>query len=138
MNFSLLFVLLEMVFFHIADDFYLQGVLAQMKQKAWWHDKIPADKEEEFYQDDYLVALAAHCASWSTMMMFPIAIYEKFCIAQWFIIVWLVNFSVHFIVDDAKANKHSINLVTDQFCHLIQIFLTFIVFCFLDLYNIIM
>jgi hypothetical protein len=135
---SLTFVLIAMIFCHIADDFYLQGVLASMKQKSWWHGKIPEDKEEEFYQDDYLMALAAHCTSWATMMMLPIAIYEGFGIGMWFLLVWAINICVHFVIDNAKANKHSINLVTDQLCHLMQILITFTVFYFLNLYNIIM
>ena len=31
-----IFMLLFMVFLHIVDDYYLQGILASMKQKQWW------------------------------------------------------------------------------------------------------
>ena len=30
--------LLTMIFLHIVDDYYLQGVLAKMKQRKWWED----------------------------------------------------------------------------------------------------
>lgn len=29
-------LLLLMIFAHIIDDYYLQGILAHMKQKVWW------------------------------------------------------------------------------------------------------
>lgn len=31
------FLLLLMIFLHIVDDYYLQGILASMKQKEWWN-----------------------------------------------------------------------------------------------------
>lgn len=30
-----LLILATMIFCHIADDYYLQGILAQMKQRSW-------------------------------------------------------------------------------------------------------
>jgi hypothetical protein len=35
------FLLLLMIFLHIVDDYYLQGILASMKQKEWWHKTAP-------------------------------------------------------------------------------------------------
>ncbi len=45
-----------------------------------------------------------------------------------FIIVFVINFITHAIVDDLKANKMKINLVVDQSCHIIQIIISFAVF----------
>ena len=36
--------LIIMVFLHIVDDYYLQGVLATMKQKDWWIKNAPNKK----------------------------------------------------------------------------------------------
>ena len=33
---SKIFILLFMIMMHIVDDYYLQGILASMKQKSWW------------------------------------------------------------------------------------------------------
>ena len=42
---------------------------------------------------------------------------------------WLIpiNTAIHFVVDDLKANRFKINLITDQSIHFIQIVLTFLV-----------
>ena len=34
-------ILIIMIFLHIVDDFYLQGVLAKFKQKDWWKENYP-------------------------------------------------------------------------------------------------
>ncbi len=47
------FVLLSMIFLHIVDDYYLQGILASMKQKSWWEENAP----QRLYKYDYIVAL---------------------------------------------------------------------------------
>lgn len=41
------FVLLWTIFFHIVDDYYLQGWLASAKQKSYWKENAP-DKLYEF------------------------------------------------------------------------------------------
>lgn len=41
----------------------------------------------------------------------------------------IVNAIIHAIVDDLKANKLKISLVTDQIIHFLQIIITFTVFC---------
>ena len=38
------------------------------------------------------------------------------------------NVVVHYLVDNGKANKHEISLVTDQVCHLIQVFTTWLAY----------
>lgn len=108
-------ILFAMIFAHIVDDYYLQGVLAKMKQKKWWEENAP----EKLYKHDYIAALFAHAFSWSFMITVPtLFVSTNYIVMSLFIIV---NMFVHAYVDNAKANEHSINLIVDQVCHLIQI-----------------
>ena len=121
---SIGFVILAMIFCHIVDDYYLQGVLASMKQKKWWTKQ---DQYKSKYKHDYIVALIMHSFSWGFMIMLPIAIKNNFQIDIAFIIIFAINVIVHGIVDNLKANKLKINLVQDQILHMVQIFITAII-----------
>ena len=101
---------------HFVDDYVLQGVMAKMKQKQWWEENAP----QPLYKYDYLMALACHAAMWSISIMIPTMFTGHF---RWGIV--LINFVIHFWVDDLKANEHKINLIIDQLIHFIQIGLTF-------------
>jgi len=46
-----------MILAHIADDFYLQGNLAKMKQKVWWEKLF---EYKSLYKHDYKMALLIH------------------------------------------------------------------------------
>ena len=118
------FTLLLMIFLHIVDDYYLQGVLANMKQKQWWQDNAPAP----LYRYDYIIALMMHSMSWAFMIMLPIAIKMNFDVGGLFVGAWVVNAIIHGVIDDLKANKHKINLIHDQSVHMAQIVLTAIIF----------
>ena len=118
-----LFVLLSMMFCHIVDDYYLQGKLALFKQKSWWQENAP----DEMYKHDYIVALMMHSFSWAFMVMLPIAVSQSFDIGAGFAAMFVVNTAVHAMVDDLKANKRKINLVTDQLIRAGQIALTFLI-----------
>jgi hypothetical protein len=72
-----IFILLSMLFMHIVDDYYLQGILASMKQKSWWQ-KLESYKD--FYKYDYIVALIMHSFSWAFMVMMPIAFTMSFSV----------------------------------------------------------
>lgn len=111
------FVILLMLFFHIIDDYRLQGILASMKQKEWWQEHAP----QQLYRYDYIVALAMHSLSWSFMIMLPVAFANGFDIEAGFILVFVANAILHGFVDDLKANKKKINLIADQSIHLLQI-----------------
>ena len=121
---KIIFVLLAMVFCHIVDDYYLQGWLASAKQKKWWQDNAP----DELYKNDYIMALICHAASWSFMIMLPIAIFLSFELS-WLFVLYPINLVIHAIVDDLKANKRKINLIQDQCIHFAQIVATFGLFC---------
>lgn len=113
-------LILCMIFCHIVDDYYLQGLLANLKQKSWWEKQAP----DEMYKHDYLMALLMHSMSWSFMIMLPLLVYFKFEPPNLFLILWLANAAVHFVVDDLKANRRKINLIQDQIAHMLQIFIT--------------
>lgn len=121
---SNIFIILLMVFFHIVDDYYLQGILASMKQRSWWWEHAP----NELYRYDYIMALAMHSLSWSFMIMLPIAFAADFNVGFEFIFAFITNAVIHGFIDDLKANKRKISLVTDQSLHLLQIAVTAIMF----------
>jgi hypothetical protein len=50
-----------------------------------------------------------------------------FSIDVTFYMAFMINLTIHAIVDDAKANKKLINLCVDQFIHFGQIFVTAVV-----------
>lgn len=114
------FVVLLMVFFHIVDDYYLQGILASMKQKQWWKENAP----ESLYKYDYIWALFMHSFSWAFMIMLPIAFKMNFIIGFEFVFIFITNVVNHAFIDDAKANKKELNLIQDQSLHLFQIAMT--------------
>jgi hypothetical protein len=109
-----------MIFLHIIDDYRLQGILASMKQKSYWIENAP----DKMYRFDYIWALIMHSFSWSFMIMLPIAFYLNFQIDAFFLYIFLLNLTVHAIVDDFKANKKYINLWIDQIAHICQILFT--------------
>lgn len=114
-------IFLTMIFLHIVDDYYLQGILAQMKQKKFWKEQAP----DKLYKYDYIWALIMHAFSWAFMIMLPLIFVSP--INPAFYVIFVVNLAIHAYVDNLKANKHKINLWQDQLIHLAQIILTFII-----------
>jgi hypothetical protein len=111
-------VLFLMIFMHIVDDYYLQGILAKMKQKSWWKENAP----QIMYEHDYLAALYAHGFSWAFLVTLPlvIACYEHIKPIT-YAGVLLINMHAHAVIDHSKCNRHEINLIQDQLIHLAQI-----------------
>lgn len=120
------FILFLMIFFHIVDDYYLQGWLASAKQKSWWEKNAP----DELYKNDYLMALFMHSFSWSFMIMLPLTTYAFIIGRTWYPFLYFINLIIHFKVDDLKANKKKINLIQDQTIHLVQIATTWTLYLF--------
>lgn len=121
-------LLVAMMFCHIVDDYYLQGWLASAKQKSWWEKNAP----DKLYKHDYIVALICHAFSWTVMITLPLIIYTQGNLG-W---VWLtvpVNWTIHALVDNWKANIKKINLIVDQSIHLGQIILTWGVFLLINI-----
>ena len=120
-----IFVLLGMIFAHVADDYYLQGWLASAKQKDWWKKNCP----EPMYSCDYIWALLMHSFSWAFDVMLVPTIYlmlHSNCDMQ-ILHFFIGNLATHMIVDHLKANLKIINLIEDQLFHMVQIFLTWAV-----------
>lgn len=114
---SKLFIVMLMVFCHIIDDYYLQGILASMKQRSWWMKNAP----EKLYRNDYRMALAMHGFSWAFMVMLPVAAYMNFDPTPNFYAMFLINWAAHSVIDHMKANIRVINLIQDQLLHIVQI-----------------
>ena len=121
-------LLLTMLFCHIVDDYYLQGWLAQAKQKEWWKKNAPY----RLYKNDYIMALCEHAFSWTFMIMLVPTIYTYFnpydAAYKMYVLAFAFNWALHCVVDDCKANKKSINLICDQLIHILQVVMTWIVF----------
>ena len=122
-------LLFAMIFFHIVDDYYLQGILAQMKQKKWWQENAP----NKLYKNDYIMALAEHAFSWSFMIHIPIFAFIYLCgvSVTWYgVALSVILIAVmHTYIDHKKANLLQINLVQDQLSHLSQILFTWLAYC---------
>ena len=113
-------IILCMLFAHIVDDYYLQGILAKLKQKSWWQENAP----NSMYKYDYIVGLFMHSFSWTFMITLPFIITRT--IDTLFILVFIINIIIHAYVDNLKCNKLKINLIEDQSIHIIQIIFTYI------------
>lgn len=122
MSWFLVLIFFTMCFCHIVDDYYLQGILASMKQKNWWTKQ---ESYEDKYKYDYVIALITHAFSWSFMILIPFLLLG---LPPIFLVIALVlNGTIHAFVDDLKANQKRINLVQDQSIHIGQIFLTWLI-----------
>lgn len=120
-------ILLTMIFLHICDDYYLQGILANLKQRSWWRENAP----NKMYRHDYIISLFEHAFSWTFMIMLPITLktlIHKNDLIVGYCIVFVCNILFHAFIDHLKANKHILNLTQDQLFHLVQIVFTWFIF----------
>lgn len=126
-----LVILAAMVFCHIADDYYFQGILAQMKQREWWRQNAP----DSMYSRDYRMALFEHAFSWAFVMSMPLLLAAALTgnedILRWVLVGYVMNTSLHAYVDNEKANKRTINLIQDQDIHLLQVFTLWLFGCWM-------
>ena len=115
-------IILLMILLHIVDDFVLQPIsLSKLKQKTFWE---PYLKDNKLYKNDYKVALIIHGLSWSIMIHIPFMLLP---VNEWWILISVItNAIIHAWIDNEKANKLSINLLTDQIIHLCQIITIFV------------
>lgn len=116
------FIFSSMVFMHIVDDYYLQGILANLKQRSYWESHAP----DKMYKYDYIVALLMHGISWSFCIMLPIVISNGLIWNTDMTMFFIFNALVHSVVDNAKANQRKINLIVDQSIHMVQVLITFL------------
>lgn len=112
------------MFCHVVDDFYLQGILAKLKQRAWWKENAP----EKIYKYDYVAALFIHAFSWSVMITIPyialMLVRQDYSIISVWVATLLGNTIIHAVVDTLKCNRGCINLLTDQNIHTTQVAIT--------------
>jgi hypothetical protein len=119
-------IFLLMILAHVVDDFVLQPVcLSKLKQKSWWETQ---DGYKTLYNNDYKMALLVHSMSWSIMILLPVIITNNIPGIVLFS-TFIVNTLIHYYIDDMKANKGKINLMVDQFVHIMQIITTWIAIC---------
>lgn len=125
-------IVLSMLFCHIVDDYYLQGWLASAKQKSWWEKNNP----NPLYKNDYKMALLEHAFSWTFMIHVPVMLASVTVNLEvnryLFIILFMINWGIHALVDNAKANKLKINLVQDQLIHVVQIVVSWGIYIILE------
>ena len=115
-------LLLLMILMHIVDDYYLQGILASMKQKKWW---IKQEGYKSLYKNDYKMALLMHSMSWSIMILLPAMLFLN--VSQYVLLgIFVINAFIHYHIDDLKANKLQINLMFDLTIHIMQVITTWI------------
>jgi hypothetical protein len=112
---------------------FKQGIIADFKCRSWWEKNYPDEK----YKEDHITALILHALSWTfaiyippfiTAFLFDIDLEPYACII---IVSYMINFSVHFAVDDQKANELTLSLTQDQYIHLFQIAATAVMFIIL-------
>ena len=119
MNIHPLSILALMVLAHHIADYTLQGVLASLKQKTWWDAQMPDVKPDRRrkYRNDYKAALVCHSLYWSLIICLPLVAFD----GPIYAIMSLAQAAMHYVVDDAKANRGRLNLVQDQALHSLQI-----------------
>ena len=123
-------ILFAMLWCHVIDDYAIQGILANLKQKKWWEEHAP----QPLYKNDYIIALIMHSLSWSFSISIPILIaavlWKNSVLLPVLPLFYVLNTIVHAIVDNAKANRFEINLIQDQLIHIVQIVMLWIVTLF--------
>ena len=127
---------LLMLLAHIVEDFHLQGKMADMKQKQWWHNQIFANvrgitdadaRDRELkeglrkYGYDYIPVLILHGFEWAICVSIPVMFYTGFELSSDYIFMLVLMALVHSAVDHLKCNKLRINLVQDQIVHIAQV-----------------
>lgn len=117
--------LILMLFLHLIDDYKLQGILADFKQRDWWVKHAPDKK----YKYDYLVALYEHAFMNSVMIHIPIYLFMSKNTA--FLIVTILSCTAfHACCDGLKANFKVINLLQDQLFHIFTIIILYLIYKF--------
>ena len=114
-------VLLCMIYLHLIDDYVLQGILAKLKQRSFW---TPYGKK---YQADYSIALLEHGFMNSFLVHVPIYLWLCKDEPKIFASVLLLG-TIHATIDDWKANDKKINLIQDQFLHIVLIVIWWVLF----------
>lgn len=117
-----------MLYCHVIDDYVLQGILANLKQKIWWKKNAP----QPLYRYDYIIALLAHAFSWSFSIALPALIAAVITsnerLMGTILLSYVLNTGGHALIDHLKCNVFAINLVEDQLLHVVQILISWFFF----------
>ena len=72
------------------------------------------------------MALLIHAISWAIMIHLPLMFLQE---SDMEVVSYMVgiNCSIHFLVDDLKANDGKLNLIQDQSIHFAQIFVSWLI-----------
>lgn len=106
-----------MVFFHVIEDFHIQGILAQLKQRTWWYNQPDFSSR---YKYDYIIAMLIHGFEWSFFVHIPLFYYIG--VSPIILISLGINAILHAYIDHLKCNARQLNLAQDQILHIFQIF----------------
>lgn len=119
-------VLICMLFFHLIDDYTLQGWLASAKSKDWWKKNCPDEK----YKNDYKIALIEHSFMNSFAIHIPIFIW---CCKNEIVLSLSIIMATlwHCYIDNLKANIKCFNLIQDQIMHIVFIIILWSIYYFL-------
>lgn len=121
-------VLSMMFFLHIIEDFYIQGILAQMKQRSWWKEQLgeicaksylTREEIDRLFGKDYYVPLILHGFMWSFIVSIPLMWFYGITITGF--VTMCVMALIHSYIDNLKCNAMRINLIHDQILHTIQL-----------------
>lgn len=115
-----------MLLCHIIDDFVFQPIcLSKLKQKSWWEKEFNNNVPSK-YKNDYGMALLIHAISWAIMIHLPLMFLQE---SDMEVVSYMIgiNCSIHFLVDDLKANDGKLNLIQDQLIHFAQIFVSWLI-----------
>lgn len=111
-----------MVLLHVIEDFHMQGIMAQMKQREFWREY------PEMYADDWIPVILLHGFEWAMIVSVPCLLASWFDVSAWFIVTMVAMGLVHAYVDHLKANRLRITLVQDQAMHIVQIAVILVVY----------
>ena len=116
----MILILLKMLFMHCIGDYILQGdFLSAAKRKSFWIDKT----NEKTNSLEHYVILFIHAYIWAFCITLPLF---NLISSIKIILSIVINCILHMYIDNLKANKKVITLLTDQLLHLSQIIVTYL------------
>ena len=121
---SAILLLVLMVALHTIEDFHVQGIMAQMKQRSWWVNNAPSPK----YRYDHLPVILLHGLEWAVFVSLPLMWASDWSLPDWFCALIAAMGLVHSVIDHLKANMLKINLVQGQALHMVQIAIIWIAY----------
>ena len=105
---------------HCIGDYTLQGdFLSAAKRKSFWINKI----NEKTNSLEHYIILFIHAYIWAFCITLPLF---NLISSSKLILSIIINCILHMYIDNLKANRKVITLLTDQLLHLLQIIVTYL------------